>query len=316
MEMHETSPFFSVILPVYNREKLILRAVESVCNQQFQSWELLIIDDASTDETWNVVQSIQDSRIRIFRNQINLERCVSRNRGILEAKGEYIAFLDSDDYHLPDHLKTIHDVIQQSGSPRAMFFSKAWNESEEGVRTARICPDFNDHNPYAYFLRYTVNPQRWAVHRSIFSTVQFDPDINICEDMDTSLRIARAGFPIFEVPHRTTVYVEASDSFTHGDPKKWEREFDALMAIFKRPELKSYLPKIEMKRLLSMCHYHLAVKAAFKSNRKFWYHASQSVLLFPKGYNGKTLKPLLGLAKYHIPFVGVMLRKFINPRLY
>ena len=96
---------FSIILPTYNRAHRINRAIESILEQRYSDWELIIVDDASTDNTEEVIQPyLSDLRIRYLKNETNQERCVSRNIGIYTAKGDYICFLDSDDYHLPHHL--------------------------------------------------------------------------------------------------------------------------------------------------------------------------------------------------------------------
>ena len=122
-------------------------------------------------------------------------------------------------------------------------------------------------NMYSYFLRYTVNPQRWCVHREIFEKVKFDPEVIICEDMDTSLRIVSKNYPIFQIKERTTVYVAAKDSFTHGDSEKWEKEVFYLKRIFVKKELKGKLLGKEKKRLLSMCYFHLSRKSFDKKQR-------------------------------------------------
>ncbi|MCB9187612.1 MAG: hypothetical protein H6601_12810 [Flavobacteriales bacterium] len=141
----------------------------------------------------------------------------------------------------------------------------------------------------------------------------FDPNINICEDMDVSLRIVNSGVPIFQLARFTTFYVAASDSFTHGDLKKWERELDALKKIFNRPELQGKLQLRERWRLLSMCHYHLAIKAFEKDVLlTFWHHALLSFFLYPRGYNGKTMKPLAVMMLYSIPILGRMFKAIRN----
>jgi hypothetical protein len=141
----------------------------------------------------------------------------------------------------------------------------------------------------------------------------FDPEINICEDMDVSLRMVRSGTPIFQLDKRTTCYVAASDSFTHGDSRKWERELDALQKIFRRGELNGKLPIKERWRLLSMCHFHLASKA-FDENGSvpFWKNAFRSLYLYPKGYNGKTTWPLFVMMVYELPVVGSWIRNIRN----
>jgi glycosyltransferase involved in cell wall biosynthesis len=302
-------PYFSIIIPVYNRAHSIRKAIESILTQTFQNFEIIVIDDASKDNTQEVISSIEDDRIYYFKNEINKERCVSRNIGIEKSKGKYICFLDSDDYHLPDHLQEIYHEIQSKGEPKGFFFTNAWNETSEGVRSERMCPDFESVNPFNYFLRYTVNPQRWAVHSDVILAHLFDPAIVICEDMDTSLRILRAGTPIYQIKKRTTVYVAAEDSFTVSDPKKAEKELFYMRKIFDRFELKSHLPKRETNRLLSMCYFHLSTnyfKLGFKW--KTITSAIRSYLLFPRGYNGKTNKILFVSIVYSTP-IGFLLNK-------
>jgi glycosyltransferase involved in cell wall biosynthesis len=289
------SPFFSIIIPVYNRENRIAKAIDSILNQSYNNWELIIVDDASTDNTEKVLKIfLKDERVIYIKNSFNKERCISRNIGIEKAKGKYICFLDSDDYHLPNHLETFYNEIHLKNEPEAFFFVNAWNESEDGERTLRACPDFEYISPYTYMLRHTVNPQRWAVHRNIFNQVKFDPEVIIAEDMDTSLRILEKGFPFFQIKQRTTVYVAASDSFTYGDSNKWEKELFYFQKIFKKPELRCLLPKKETNRLLSMCYFHLSSKKNIEGkSKKSIIFALKSFLLFPKGYNNRTNKILL-----------------------
>jgi len=301
--------FFSVIIPIYNREKYILKAVESIFNQTFNNWELILINDASSDATAAIINEINNPKVVVIHNAHNLERCVSRNIGIKAAKGKYICFLDSDDYHLPNHLELLHSFIEAQGEPVALFFTNAYNESAEGVRSERLCPSFEQFNPYTYFLTYTVNPQRWAVHRQIFTHVNFDPEVTICEDMDTSLRMIAAGYKAFQLKERTAVYVAAPDSFTHGDSKKAEKELYYLNKIFAKEELKNNLPLIPMWRLISMCHYHLAYQSQQKGYIiKMYQHILLSFLYFPKGYNGKTNLPMLVMFLYELPVVGKLLK--------
>ncbi len=102
----KSSPTVSVIIPTYNRADLIGRAIQSVLNQTYQDFEIIIIDDASTDNTEEVVNSFGDERLRYIRHKENSgESAAPRNTGIKAAKGEYIALLDSDDEWLPEKLE-------------------------------------------------------------------------------------------------------------------------------------------------------------------------------------------------------------------
>jgi hypothetical protein len=99
------SPLVSVIIPTYNRADLLPRALDSVLEQTFDDFEVLVIDDASTDDTREVIQAYADSPVQYMRQPKNRGVSAARNRGLREAKGELIAFLDSDDEWLPKKLK-------------------------------------------------------------------------------------------------------------------------------------------------------------------------------------------------------------------
>ena len=290
-------------------------------DQEFENWELIVVNDASTDGTKVILDRFQHSKIKVIHNESNLERCNSRNLGIESANGEFICFLDSDDYHLPEHLKKLFVLIESKNFQPAFYFSNSFNETEDGTRTERCCLEYTKDKPCQYFLNYTVNPQRWAVHHSIFEKVKFDPEVIICEDMDTSMRIVVANFPIFQLNERTTIYVAAADSFTHGDSQKWEKELFYLKRIFSKRELKGKLPLFSKWRLLSMCYFHLARKN--QNDRKIfkmYQNALRSFFLYPKGYNGRTNFPMLVMMIYEFPFFGRFLqfmrhRNLINKTL-
>ena len=107
-------PFFSVVVPAYNRARFLPSLISSVISQTFESFELIIVDDGSTDHTRDIVSEYLSSDPRIiYRYQINSERGVARNHGIAHARGQWISFLDSDDLYLPDHLRTLYDYISR-----------------------------------------------------------------------------------------------------------------------------------------------------------------------------------------------------------
>lgn len=110
--MSEPRPFFTIILSTYNRARIILRALESVIQQTEQSWELLIIDDGSTDDTFDLIRPYltRDLRMR-YHYGVNRGLAEVRNLGISMAAGEYITFLDSDDEYLPEHLATRRKIL-------------------------------------------------------------------------------------------------------------------------------------------------------------------------------------------------------------
>ncbi|WP_338358646.1 glycosyltransferase family 2 protein [Yeosuana marina] len=100
-------PLVSIITPMFNSETYLSETVNSVLNQTYTNWELLLIDDGSTDKTLEIAQILTSeySNIILFKNEKNLGAALSRNKGILEAKGNYIAFLDADDMWKPEKLE-------------------------------------------------------------------------------------------------------------------------------------------------------------------------------------------------------------------
>lgn len=108
-------PLVSVIMPTYNCGRFIAESIRSVLSQTYTEWELLIVDDCSTDETESIVSSYKDERIRYMRNERNMGAALTRNRALREAAGRYIAFLDSDDLWLPEKLEKQIAFMQQKG---------------------------------------------------------------------------------------------------------------------------------------------------------------------------------------------------------
>lgn len=102
----------SVIMPSYNTAQYIEESIKSVCAQTYTNWELIIVDDCSTDNTDEIVASIKDERIRYLKNEKNCGAAVSRNRALREAKGKWIAFLDSDDLWEPNKLELQINFMQ------------------------------------------------------------------------------------------------------------------------------------------------------------------------------------------------------------
>lgn len=108
--------FFSVVIPTYNRELLLMRALDSVLNQTFHDFEVWIVDDGSTDDTEKTVRSMRDKRVNYIKIT-NSERGAARNTGIRSSSGQYVTFLDSDDVLYPNHLSFVSEKLKSLGSP-------------------------------------------------------------------------------------------------------------------------------------------------------------------------------------------------------
>ena len=106
----------SIIMPSYNTAQYIAESISSIQKQTYQNWELIIVDDCSTDNTDEAVQPfLSDSRIRYLKNDTNTGAALSRNRALREAKGKWIAFLDSDDLWMPEKLEKQITFMEKSG---------------------------------------------------------------------------------------------------------------------------------------------------------------------------------------------------------
>lgn len=105
----------SIIMPTYNCGRFIHESIRSVLAQTYKDWELIIVDDCSTDNTAEIVGQYTDPRIRYMRNERNMGAALTRNRALREAKGRYIAFLDSDDLWLPEKLEKQIAFMEQNG---------------------------------------------------------------------------------------------------------------------------------------------------------------------------------------------------------
>jgi glycosyltransferase involved in cell wall biosynthesis len=108
--------FFTIVIPTYNRASLIIRTIDSVLNQTCKNFEILIIDDGSTDNTEEVIKQITDSRIH-YHKISNSERGFARNYGTKHSKGDYITFLDSDDVLLPNHFSNASESLLKYNNP-------------------------------------------------------------------------------------------------------------------------------------------------------------------------------------------------------
>lgn len=119
----EDEIIFSIVVPCFNRAYIIEKTIGSLLNQEFEKFEIIVVDDGSTDDTEEVVRRIHSNRLRYYRKS-NAERAAARNYGAKLANGKYINFFDSDDLALPNHLTEATEVIRQQSSPE--WFHLGW----------------------------------------------------------------------------------------------------------------------------------------------------------------------------------------------
>ena len=110
-----SQPIFTIVIPTYNRAHLIVKTIDSVLNQKFKDFELIIVDDGSIDNTELVVAPYLNSFVHYYKNK-NAERAAARNFGILKSIGKYVTFCDSDDIIYPDYLSNAYETIRKNES--------------------------------------------------------------------------------------------------------------------------------------------------------------------------------------------------------
>lgn len=130
------NPFFSIVVPTYNRAALIGETIETILAQDFPDFELIIVDDGSKDDTAAVVGNYSDPRLRYLCKE-NGERGAARNFGFRHAKGDYVVFFDSDDWMHADHLSTLKQAIDRQPRSGDFFSTKFCFKTDEGKPAGR-----------------------------------------------------------------------------------------------------------------------------------------------------------------------------------
>ena len=222
---------FSVIIPAYNAEKTINRAVSSVLTQTFEDFELIIVDDGSNDNTEAYINIFQDKRIKYYR-QKNNGVSFARNKGIEESIAEYICFLDADDEWKKDHLEVLSEMIENykdcgiyvTGHEIRLLNGKTKNRFTEITKNINegIHQDgYEILNKYGYF----IHTNSVCCKREVFDKVgKFALGIKNGEDDDMWFRIF-AYYPLAISKKITTIYDRENSSATNIRPTNIESKF-------------------------------------------------------------------------------------------
>lgn len=242
-------PFFSVIIPLYNKESFILEAVASVLAQSFDDFDIIIVDDCSTDNSLQVVQNIVSDKIKIINHQKNSGLSASRNTGIKASESLYMTFLDADDLWKPNFLETIKNLIDKY--PESKIY--ATNYIELYPNNVYILPKNNipvtEDCILEDFFLYNLgqplyHPCSVCISRMIFNNIGFyDETITYGEDVDFNIRM-NLKYKIAYSPTPLMVYRMFSENQITNtalknkvitDFQKYEKE------AMTNPSLKKYL---------------------------------------------------------------------------
>jgi glycosyltransferase involved in cell wall biosynthesis len=187
-----SAPFFSVVIPVYNRAGLLGRALHSVRAQDFTDFEIVVVDDGSSDNPKAVIDALADARIRYLR-QDNKGGGAARNAGIDAARGRHVAFLDSDDEFLPGHLARLKALLE---APNTAAFARIVVDRGNGRRMIKPprAPHAGEHIA-AYLMadRGFVPTITLAVPTEIARRIRYHENLRAAEDTDFAIRLHLAG---------------------------------------------------------------------------------------------------------------------------
>lgn len=200
------NPTVSVIIPTYNRANLIGKAIKSVLNQTYQDFEIIVIDDGSTDNTEDVIRSFPDKRVKYIKKYKNKGISVARNIGIKVARGKYIALLDSDDEWLPEKLDKQINILKSESPEVGVVYSNALYIDENGKNINRKLRNSKKVEGYIYedlLGKYCVGPpSTFLIKKECFNRVGlFDDLLSGQEDWDMWIRIAKYyRFALIKIP--------------------------------------------------------------------------------------------------------------------
>ena len=277
------NPKFSVIITTYNRVNLLKKAINSVINQAFTDWELIIVNDCSTDSTKEFLDSLSNSKITVIHNETNLHKGAARNVGIKNCSGEFICFLDDDDYYLNNHLETFHNFHKKNKAFKGMLFTLCYHLNEDTkIKTKKILPEITGNKvAFLFDSGNGVPTPLVCINKSILEKEKFNPYIKIGQDTELFMRVVN-DHDLHKISEYTVVQLSHDDNsgnikYNHGKDR-----LDGYKYIFKNKKIAKNIPRKLKNYMYSFCYRRMA---------DYYNH---------HGYKMKTIQSAT-LALYHDP---------------
>jgi glycosyltransferase involved in cell wall biosynthesis len=275
----------SIIVPTYNRGHLIGETIQSVINQSYTNWELIIVDDGSTDDTKKRVEEFKNDRLRYY----FIEHCgiigEARNRGMNYASGDYIAFLDSDDLWQPDKLDYQLSLLNQY--PQSSFVFGHGEQFGKGATPTPELEKFFIGNVFRPFLleeRFIFYvPTLLFKKQTLNKIVSIDENLCFAGDIDFFLRMAFFFDGIFS--HEVVVKIRKQE-LSHSQSNEL-RAYDEYLLMLEKHRLENQLTQKEFAQVASKYHYklgllYLRIKKSKRAVKEF----QSYVRLNPLGWKG------------------------------
>lgn len=255
-------PYFSVIIPVFNKEAFVAKTIESVLAQTYTDYEIILINDGSTDSSENIIKMFTDSRIQYFA-KLNEGVAIARNFGLEKAQGEYICFLDADDYWHPAFLDTLHQYCQKFPEHKVFATAIEMETRDKKVAAQYSIPKNSDCEIVDFFEASQQECVLWtssiAIHKSVLTTVgAFDPNIKKGEDTELWIRIG-LHYPIVFIWKILAKYVY--------DPNSISRNLDYFFEPYVFEKYKTEETKNQkLKKYLDLNRFSAVIKCKLKGD--------------------------------------------------
>lgn len=232
----QNEPLISVIIPTYNRGRLILESVNSVLNQTYKNIELIVVDDCSTDDTKEIIESIKDFRIKYIKLEKNSGACVARNKGIERATGEFIAFNDSDDLWIPEKINSQLDFLYENNA-EISFCKMECRTPENNFIHNFPNIEFDRKISYKDLLKYnSASTQTIFGKTDCFKEIIFDATMPRLQDWDEVLRLSQKFSVFYQNKILVHTFFQKDSISTHPEKavlamqKIFEKHKDAILS--------------------------------------------------------------------------------------
>ncbi|MEL6140998.1 MAG: glycosyltransferase family 2 protein [Bacteroidota bacterium] len=294
-------PFFSVIVPTHNRPDFLRRSVESVVEQSFTNWELIIVDDGSEDTVVEQARQIakQDERIRYY-YQASSGPGAARLYGSQNAHGQFLCFLDDDDVFLAHHLATLYQgIIQHNGGGKYLYRSRMASQSPTGNKAELPGINAREDALLAYW-KHPHNLLTYAIPREAFQQVPIDPNHHIIEDFAWLSKLL-LHFSLYQLQEVTAILSTHENNRTNTlvAPKWLYERLATVKELYQIPQLRQRVPWSVYKHLLSHQAYHYARQNALAGARGNMWLGLKKGMIMARGYNlGELIKTLLFCVRY------------------
>jgi glycosyltransferase involved in cell wall biosynthesis len=285
------APFFSVVVPTYNRVGRLLNTITTILKQTFTDFELLIIDDGSTDGTESIVKNkFSDNRLRVIR-QINSERGAARNNGFRNASGEYVVFFDSDDIMHENHLQVLHDNIIRQNHPHFIATKFDFTDDEGHHRSSDMSSLPAGWYDYHLFLNGNSLACNVCVKKNIDGLIPFEEDRRYAIKEDWLFLISNMKTHKLFIVDDTTISMldHPGRSMRSDNSLIISRTILAMDWILEKIKL----DPVEIKQIKAHVNYFCGIHSYLDNNRRVAVHYSKEAI----SYGGFKMKYITLLVK-------------------